>query len=178
MKVTSYFIGLEVRSQVLADLFVDLYEYFDECGCLDIVEFQNPLSVHITLYYLDKLIDEKLVQDGLRDVEGKFELDELGDFDGQIFYLTGAGLDGLKTEFERYKVLFSNEVLENGLEFVPHVTLFRVLDKKSFEGVRKGVVLLVKDFLGHLGARNASEGRVSLYKVNSSFRPELQVKIG
>lgn len=178
MKATSYFIGLEVWSEVLTDLFVNLYEYFDECGCLDIVEFQNPLSIHITLYYLDKLIDEKLVQDGLRDVVGKFELDELRDFDGRIFYLTGSGLDGLKTEFERYKGLFPNEVFENELEFVPHVTLFRVLDKKRFEEVRKGVGLLVKEFLGDLGVRSVSEGRVSLYKVNSSFRPELQVKIG
>ena len=178
MKVTSYFIGLEVRSEVLADLFVGLYQYFDECGCLDIVEFQNPLSVHLTLYYLDNLIDEKLIQDELRDVEGEFGMNELGDFNGQIFYLTGSGLNGLKTEFERYKVLFPNDVFENGLEFVPHVTLFRVLDKKRFEEVRKGGQLLVQEFLEDLGARSVSEGRVSLYKVNSSFWPELQVKTG
>lgn len=48
MPATSHFIGLRLRSAPLADIFAALQATLG----YGVVEFQNILSAHVTLYYL------------------------------------------------------------------------------------------------------------------------------
>jgi 2'-5' RNA ligase len=67
MQTTSHFIGVSLESSKFTDLFVDLQKYFRGHDLEGAIELQNILSLHITLYYLERSLaeDEKtqLLQD-------------------------------------------------------------------------------------------------------------------
>src|SRR5688572_22171077 len=67
MQTTSHFLGISVDGSEFTDLFVDLQNYFRSHDLEGAIEFQNILSLHITLYYLESSLteDEKtqLLQD-------------------------------------------------------------------------------------------------------------------
>lgn len=82
MQTTSHFIGLSLGSRYFVDTFIELQKYFKEHGLEKAVEFQNVLSLHITLYYLDNEITasdkEQIVADITSLSESKdFKLDGL-----------------------------------------------------------------------------------------------------
>ena len=54
MNVTSHFIGIKIKSRLFVDMFVALQQYIKENNLEQIIELQNILSLHITLYYLKK----------------------------------------------------------------------------------------------------------------------------
>ncbi|HPR09393.1 MAG TPA: hypothetical protein PLT04_02360, partial [Candidatus Saccharibacteria bacterium] len=56
MKTTSHFMGLSLDSSHFADLFVSLQQYFKSHDIESVIEFQNILTTHITLYYLESTI--------------------------------------------------------------------------------------------------------------------------
>lgn len=63
MQITSYFIGLAIRPEYVSDIFVKIYDYIRQHSIESICSFQNPLSPHITLYYVDKDIDMRMKKD-------------------------------------------------------------------------------------------------------------------
>ncbi len=58
MKTTSHFIWIEIKSKLFCDIFIQVYKYIKENSIENSISFQNPLSPHITLYYLEKDIEE------------------------------------------------------------------------------------------------------------------------
>jgi lipopolysaccharide biosynthesis glycosyltransferase len=53
MQTTSHFVGIELNPELFSDLFVNLYSYLKKNSIENILTFQNILSIHITLYYLE-----------------------------------------------------------------------------------------------------------------------------
>jgi hypothetical protein len=54
---------------MFVDLFVKFYEYLKKNQIENIVHFQNPLSLHITLYYLEKNLEDNLKKEIKKDIE-------------------------------------------------------------------------------------------------------------
>lgn len=178
MRTTSHFIGLKLRAEYLADLFVDIYKLLEANGVLDCVVFQNLATVHITLCYLDEEINRDYFRDRLREFKGKVCLDRVGSFnDERIFYLGCEISESLLSEYEWYQEIFMNDAVDTDLDFIPHVTLFRVVDRIKFGSVRNKVLRLVEDYIERLEGLDLNDG-IGLFAVNSKFQPELQVEIG
>jgi lipopolysaccharide biosynthesis glycosyltransferase len=57
MQTASHFIGIELKAELCSDIFVKVYNYLTENNIENSLLFQNPLSPHITIYYLEKDID-------------------------------------------------------------------------------------------------------------------------
>lgn len=74
MQTTSHFIWIELKSEKFSDIFVKIYKYLKENNLEKYFLFQNPLSVHITLYYLDKNIsleEKQEIKNFLENIEVK-----------------------------------------------------------------------------------------------------------
>lgn len=177
MKTTSHFIGIQLKASYLADLFVELYDYFNHKN--GIIEFQNPNSFHITIYYLPSSIDyKKFVK--LDSINTKITLNDIGYFGPKgkeiICYLTNNNLDFLEEEFNKYKELFPNDVSENDLDFVAHATLFRIKDSARYNIHKSEVDEIINKHLLKISSTDLYED-ILLYKVNSNYRPELQLPV-
>lgn len=177
MKTTSHFIGIKIKSLLLADLFTELYELFEANDVLDSVVFQNINSCHITLCYLDDDINEKYFLDRIRRFGSRVVLDRAGSFqDERIFYLGSKLIDDMENEYKWYQDIFKNDTVDTDLDFVPHVTLFRVTDKLKFANVRNKALRVIEDHLVKLEDIDLNNG-IGLFAVNSNFQPELQLEL-
>ncbi len=86
MKVTSYFVGVKLDPVKLVDLFVNIQEFLRSKDAESCIEFQNILSIHVTLYYFKN----DLSDDELKKVRAK--LDKVRNNSGHI----RISLNGLK----------------------------------------------------------------------------------
>lgn len=187
MLTTSHFIGLEIRSTELSDLYGELQDFFRDNELLEDLELQNPLSPHITLYYLDSELSEDehrqirtLIKDTTRD---DIQLTGL-----QVKYFGEAGservcyigcdqnsaLSGLNQIFTQ--AIDRDHAAENSLAFVAHISLFRIKQQERFAQYKKDIELIINTFLTQLAVNNLM-GEVALYAVNSKYHPEIQIKL-
>ena len=63
---TSHFIGIKIKSEILVNLYVKLQNAIQDDST--IIDFQNILSSHITLYYLPSILQnetEKNIQSNI-----------------------------------------------------------------------------------------------------------------
>jgi hypothetical protein len=66
MIATSHFIGIKIKPEILVNLYVRLQEVLQDDS--SVIEFQNILSSHITLYYLPPILPnetEKNIQSSI-----------------------------------------------------------------------------------------------------------------
>lgn len=75
MQTTSHFIWIELKTEIFSDIFVKVYNYIKENNIEDSILFQNPLSPHITLYYLEKDIKNKTKEE-IKDYIKNFEIND------------------------------------------------------------------------------------------------------
>jgi hypothetical protein len=75
MKTTSHFIGIELQAAIFSNLFIEVYKYCKENNIQNSIIFQNPLSPHITLYYLEKDINEITKQE-IKEYIQKLNIDD------------------------------------------------------------------------------------------------------
>ena len=179
MKITSYFVWIKLNPSILVDLFVDIFSYLKENSLENIIEFQNPLSCHITLYYFSNKINENLLKD---DIQSLFFDDEIKITWCKYFYREEKEFicylfPKENENFYKLNKFFSDKfqekkVFENSLDFVPHITLFKIKDywrflehKKNIESIINNKKLIFKD------------NEIKLYAVNSNFVPEIQVEL-
>jgi hypothetical protein len=60
---------------LLSDIFVNINRYLQKNNIENIVSFQNPLSPHITLYYLEKEIKDDTKEEIKKDIT-KFNIED------------------------------------------------------------------------------------------------------
>jgi 2'-5' RNA ligase len=187
MRTTSHFVGALVSSEQFVDLFVKLQGYFKDHKLDDVVELQGILSLHITLYYLGDHLDvnekNRLIDDAVRLSPSPSAIPtlEVGYFGKpakpRVCYV-GCPPNAKLSEINQFfttKYDHAN-ITENQLEFVPHISLFRISDPNIYEPHRIAVDKLISDALQTIEYGNLIEGTY-LFQVNSLFHPEIQVAI-
>ena len=187
MKTTSHFIWVGLKSEAFSDMFVATNEYLRENNIEDSVSFQNPLSMHITLYYLwsELPTDKKqCIHKDISQQETNYTiyanwLDYFyKDQEKYVLYLipkTEMYLESLRNHFhDAYRV---KDIAENSFLFVPHITLCKILMTDVFEKHRVNLENIVQTELLKIQDTNLSEKEIRLYAVNSMFHPEIQVKV-
>lgn len=179
MKITSHFVWLEIISEKFTDLFCALQKYLRENNIENIIEFQNILSLHITLYYLWENISENFSfpKNISQDIElwtFNYFLKEKRKF---ICYGTVNTPDFLKNIFDCLHTKYDKkEVWENSFEFIPHITIFKIKDFLEFQKHQKNIEKILEQESEKI-TWSITTGNIFLYKVSSKFSPEIQIKI-
>ena len=150
----------------------------------DIVEFQNPLSSHINVGYFSDTLPEnpEKIFEKYNKKEIEIFFSRVGMFGGtenpKVYFLSPNQTDTLSTFqkwfFEGYPDLRSFS--ENKLEYVPHMTIFRVIDLTLFLEKKDQVDRFLDDFL--LGfSKTLFPVKLTVFMVHSDFSPEIQIPL-
>lgn len=187
MKTTSHFIWIELKSNLFSDIFIEVYKYIKENNIEDSLLFQNPLSPHITLYYLEKNIEDTTINE-IKDFIKDFNIDDnitlswfnyffRWEWNRFVLYFTS------KTDLplEDYRNNLHNKynrdyVEDNSFAFSSHITFLRIKDSKVFEIHRENIENIINEELQKVGDLDLNTKNIFLYAVNSKFKEEIQIK--
>ncbi len=187
MQTTSHFVWIEMNPKLFSDIFVNVYKYLKKNDVLESVSMQNPLSPHITLYYLE----ENLLNADKNSIKNDISVLDISDdiyFTWIDYFLSGEDRvvlyfttqtqlplkdyrDALHKKYNRVNVE------DNSFEFSPHVTFLRILDSKIFENHRINIESLILSEIKKLKLINISNKKIYVYAVNSSYKEEIQIKV-
>ena len=188
MQTTSHFIGVSLNSKYFVDTFIALQQYFKEHDLEKAVELQNVLSLHITLYYLGKKLTGSEKEQLRADIVSlwtikKFVLAGLkADYFGEpgkerVCYVGCTENEVLKdtNKFfaEKYKF---DQIPENRLSFVSHISLFRITDSEAFASHMTAVDDIINANIESIETDELVTG-LHLFQVSSLFHPEIQIII-
>lgn len=181
---TSQFIWLKLKVEYFTNIFIEIKKLLWDKE-KEILEFQNPLSLHITVYYLPwktTEIEEKEIKDIIEKFSQqkiKISMKKLEYFWKKIAYISYDNFENLEkiNNFLKSKFIDYNSIVDNSYShFIPHTTLFKIKDYPKF--------LLYKNDIENIVVKNIEKIQKSdfienfhLYAVNSTFTPELQVII-
>ncbi|PID84169.1 hypothetical protein CSB09_02735 [Candidatus Gracilibacteria bacterium] len=188
MQITSHFLGIELEAQYFCDLFVEVFAYVKKHSIESAVSFQNPLSPHITLYYLKKDESDADIQE-IKEYIATFDLHS-------PLYVSGLNYF-LRPESKTYILYFTiqtdiplqeyrerlhhryqrNQVEDNTYPFSAHMTFLRIRDSGIFEAHRENIEKIIHRKLQSLGTVDVNTGRMYVYAVNSHFKEEIQIKL-
>jgi 2'-5' RNA ligase len=188
MQTTSHFIGVSLDSKYFVNTFIALQRYFKEHDLEKAVEFQNVLSLHITLYYLDKELTgsekEQLQADiaSLR-TSKEFVLTGLkasyfGEPGKERVCYVGCAENEVLRDINKYfaeKYKF-DQIPENQLSFVSHISLFRITDSGAFASHRAAVDEIINATIESIETDELVTG-LHLFQVSSLFHPEIQIAL-
>ncbi len=187
MQTTSHFIGVELKSENFADIFVKVYEYLKENTIEESVVLQNPLSPHITLYYLENNIALNDIASIKSDIQGLDVWSPIhltwidyffrGDDRFVLYFDTKTDID-----LESYRNILHNtykrtQVEDNSFAFSPHVTFLKILDSSTFETHRVNIEKIISEEIEKIKHLDINSWKVYLYAVNSTYKEEIQIKI-
>lgn len=194
MKTTSHFIWIELKSELFSDIFVRVYNYIKENNIENSILFQNPLSPHITLYYLEKDIDLKTKEE-IKEYIKSFEINDYiklnwfnyffrWEWNRFVLYFTSKTnlplknyRDNLHDKYNRDYVKDNRDyVKDNSFTFSPHITFLRIQDSKLFENHRENIENIINDELQKISELDINTRNIFLYAVNSNFKEEIQIK--
>lgn len=186
MNITSHFIGISLDSSVFVDLFVELQKYVKKNNIEGAIELQNPLSVHITLCYLDdseglysKLKEEiNKLNDFYGDIQIKIKGFDIFKRDGlnYIYYLYPFKQQALVDINHKLKQSYPNEIVDNNYPFNPHMTLFKIRKYQTYVSHKESIEAVIRRYLKIIQEKNVFK-RFNLYAVNSEFSPQIQITI-
>jgi len=187
MKTTSYFIWISLKPEIFSDIFVDVYNYIKTNNIENIVSFQNILSVHITLYYLEQNIDSNIKTE-IKNYIKKMDIASLIKLDGFnyfyrwknrfiLYFEVNTKLDLKKYRDNLHKKFARNDVEDNSLKFVPHISFLKIKDVKLFEEHRENIEQIIKFWIEKIKNQNINTHKINLYAVNSNFKEEIQIII-
>lgn len=184
MKITSHFVWIELKNEIFSDIFVKIWEYLNENNVENIIDLQNPLSPHITIYYLEKdffEIDE--IKNYIKNFEINKEIfvDSLNYFfrweKRFVLYFTIKTENNLEnirnTLHKKYKRDF---VEDNNFSFSTHITIWKIKNFEIFENHRTNIEKILLDEISKIKDIDISSKKIFLYAVNSNFREEIQIK--
>ena len=189
MQITSYFIGVKLDSAQFVDLFIALQRYFQSHNIDQSVVLQNILSMHITMYYLDAGLgmdeETQLIDDASR-LSIKYRdlsITELkvGHFgakdDYRVCYLNCLP-GGIFSEINQYLTgtYGHDHIPENQFEFVPHISLFRIVDVAIYQEHKDAIESLIGNHIKDIDVSTLAKD-IRLYKVCSLYRPEIQIEL-
>lgn len=183
MPITSHFIGITLKSELFVDLFKDLKKYFNKNNLSNIVVLQNLESVHLTLYYLDKSLDEKSLSNIKSDIKNlnqkplEFSIIDAVSFQGDsttcLVYLPPTKQEEMLLINDMFKTKYPNDVVDNKWVYMPHITLFKVKNLEIFSKYESEIIDLVLQCLKKIKSINVSKS-FNLYSVDSNISPEKQ----
>lgn len=189
MQITSYFVGLVIESAPFVSLFVQLQQYIKKHKLENAVVIQNILSLHISLYYFDTTLTEEQKNFIKEDAEHLSSVHKLRTISPtQVSYFNNGSKDTLcylscsPTEileemhsFFAKKYLYTN-VPENKYSYIPHLSLFTILDSATYAPHKKDVDHIITEELTSI-KEHAIVKDIQLFQVNSLFSPEIQIPI-
>lgn len=186
MEITSHFLGITLDTELFVDLFTELQIYLNNNSISSCLEFVNPLSLHLTLYYFgDKFIssDYKKIKKNIFLLNKKFKnlslsLDSYGVFQKNevdcLYYLYPSFYVKFKKINDYYRKNFANSIIDNTQDFIPHITLFKILDQKNYLKHKEKIISVIDKHISIINNKNAFRS-INLYCVNSKFSPQIQV---
>lgn len=187
MQTTSHFVWIELKSELFSNLYINLYNYLKDNNIEDIISFQNILSLHITLYYFDNILpleQENKIKKYIKNIFCNFDIftNNFKYFEKnnnkKILYFYWKTTVSLKEIRNSFHDSFNMEnVVDNKLEFIPHITFLRILNPDLFELHRKKIEIIINNELLKLNKINISNKNIYLYKVNSNFPWQIQIKL-
>ncbi|MDB4978776.1 MAG: hypothetical protein JWM56_962 [Candidatus Peribacteria bacterium] len=188
LKPTSHFIGFKLKIEAFIGLYVRLQQFLDENNLEGCIEMQNILSLHTTLYYFEAEIplnDFIAIEDFVstfRDSEQKYIISISG-FDyfkreekEILLYLKPENTSlstlqkQLASQFQR------NAIIDNQFGFIPHVSLFKILDTDTFQKYRLQIEEIVSQCLTGISTMDVCK-RLHIFAVYSQTRPEIQLSL-
>lgn len=188
MQTTSHFIWIELKSELFSDIFVKIYNYIKENNIENSVLFQNPLSPHITLYYLEKDIEDK-TKEKIKEYIKFFEINDSiklnwfnyffrWEWNRFVLYFTSKTTLPLKDYRNNLHDKYNRDYVEdNSFDFSPHITFLRIKDSKIFENHRENIENILNDELQKISDLDINTRNIFLYAVNSQFKEEIQIKL-
>ncbi|OIP53463.1 hypothetical protein AUK10_02385 [Candidatus Gracilibacteria bacterium CG2_30_37_12] len=186
MQTTSHFIGLKLKIGILSDLFVRLQTVLgDDFTAL---EFQNILSLYITLFYLPKELSSREINK-IREIlpnlsvssldSGLQGLEYFGNIDTQKLCCLIPNATQLTVWNALLRKTFPEylHISDNSYPvFVPHITLFKIRNGDIFHLMCEALEFIIKEEIEKLSSVNIYES-VGIFAVNSKFHPEIQVEL-
>lgn len=188
MNTTSHFIWIELKSELFSNIFVEVYKYTKENNIEDSLLFQNPLSPHITLYYLEKDIED-ITKYEIKEYIKKFDINDKitlswfnyffrWEWNRFVLYFTSKTnipLENYRNDLhEKYN---RDYVDNNSFAFSPHITFLRIQDIKLFEEHRENIESIIKKELQEISNLDFNTKNIFLYAVNSQFKEEIQINV-
>ena len=188
MQKTSHFIWIELKSELLSDIFLKVYKYFRKNNVESFFTFQNPLSCHITLYYLEKNISEKAKKE-IKNLIKNFSVDKeifiswfnyflKKNWEKFVLYFT------IKSDLplENYRNILhkkynKTEIIDNHFPYLAHATFFKIENNEIFEKHRKNIEKIIESELLKVCKLNVNSWKIFLYAVNSEFKEEIKIKV-
>jgi 2'-5' RNA ligase len=188
MQTTSHFIWIELKAELFSDIFVKVFNYIKKNNILNSVLFQNPLSMHITLYYLEKNIDletKKEIKEYIKtfDIRNIIKLNWFNYFSNwewnkSLLYFTTKTKLFLEDYRNKIHMKYNRNYIEdNNLNFFPHITFMKIEDSKIFEKHRENIENIVNKEIKKVNGLDLNTRKIFIYAVNSRFKKEIQVKI-
>jgi len=182
MQITSYFIWLELKENFLKNIFFELKDFVKKNNYENILQVEEWKNFHITLYYLIKNLENiEEIKNFIKNLklEEEIFLDDLKYFYREnkefIWYFS------IKSKNNFFKV---NEILnkkfkkysaeDNKLDFIPHITIFRIKNYEKFLKIKNKLENFIKN---RIFEKNINSKKIFLYKVDSTKSPEVQEKI-
>lgn len=184
-KATSKFVGILLDQNLFVNLFVRLKNYLDKNDLIDKVILPNTNSIHLTLYYLDaefSLEENKKLQFLIDELRKDFKSLELKITSFNYFYDQGkekiayfetSNTEKLEKINKVFRLSFPNKVLDNQYNFIPHVTLFRILDPVSFKKHKEILEKIFFSCIDEIKSKNLFKS-FHIFEVDSTKEPEQQ----
>lgn len=188
METTSHFIWIEIKSEIISNIFVETYKYLKKNNIENSILFQNPISSHITLYYLEKDINKNL-NINIKNYIKKLKIDEeikiswfnyffKLDWSRNILYFTidtKLNLNDYNNDLDK---IYNRALIEdNNFNFLPHITFLRIKDNKIFEEHKENIENIINIELLKINNFDLNSKNIFLYASNSNFKEEIQIKI-
>lgn len=186
LKCTSHFIGFKLDSEAFVDLYVRLQQFLHENNLKECIELQNILSLHITLCYFESAIPAKdlaAIEDFIATLRKKKKyMISIKGFE----YFRSEGKENLfylKPENDSFSVLqkqlarqFQRDAVDNQHAFIPHVTLFKIIDLNTYQKYRPQFEKIVHQCLEEIGSMDVCED-LHFFAVYSQAKPEIQIAL-
>jgi 2'-5' RNA ligase len=189
MQISSYFVGVLLDSSQFVDLFVKLQRYIEKRNLQNCLQLHNILSLHISIYYFEEKLDKKTLAVIMKDLSGissqyrqlKISVSEIKYFENnlgkRLCYLDCSPKYELKNINKYFAVRYKrNKILANQFSYIPHVSLFNILDPKKYNNYRKQIDQIIKEELKLINQANIFKS-FNIFKVNSFFHPEIQIPL-
>lgn len=188
MKYTSHFVWIDLKSELFSSFFIQIYKYTQKHKIEDIILFQNPLSPHITLYYLEEKLNDNTKNDIKKDIKeiyinssiniSWFNYFHKWDWNKFVLYFTSQTHLPLKKYRDELHLKYNRDYVEdNSFSFSPHITFLKILNSKSFEKHRVNIERIIHDEIKKIKNLDINKNKISLYGVNSEFKEEIQIKL-
>ena len=188
MKTTSHFIWIELKAEFFSNIFVEVFNYIKENNIENSILFQNPISPHITLYYLEKDINLK-DKDEIKEYIKSFEINDYiklnwfnyffrWEWNRFVLYFKSTTDIPLKNYRDNLHNKYNRHYIEdNSFDFSPHITFLKIKDSKIFENHRENIENIVNEELQKINEVDINTKNIFLYAVNSKFKEEIQIKL-